>query len=321
MRFDVAVDEYVRDQWGYGHFRSPRTEASYRRTLELLGDQVSNRDPSKVGRDDIKRLLDRWGNPSTRKDQRAHLVAFFKWAMGEGYCVANPAAQTPTVKAVPKPRYRLNEAEVLALLDACVTVREVRAIYLGVFGGLRNQELRGMRGQNFSREGHIWVPASIGKGARERWVPVIEQLAPVVAGIRAEVAADEYVLCAERWRNPPKNTERESLTRRPTSPQALRSLVRRVAERAGVPGAVTVHGLRHFCADLYVNQKGVYVAQQVLGHADIGTTQVYLSKLSADRLREAAMGVRLGDTEGYAVAIPEKTGRIPSKATTGLEPV
>jgi len=49
----------------------------------------------------------------------------------------------------------------------------------------------------------VWVSADIAKGRRERWVPVIADLAPIAAEIRTDVGFDEYVLPAQRFRNPP----------------------------------------------------------------------------------------------------------------------
>ena len=71
-------------------------------------------------------------------------------------------------------------------------------IYPAVCAGLRRQELRGMQGKHFRRHGWVWVSADIGKGQKERWVPVIRDLELVWAEIAQHVAEDEYVIPAQR---------------------------------------------------------------------------------------------------------------------------
>jgi integrase len=55
--------------------------------------------------------------------------------------------------------------------------------HLGVCAGIRNAELRGLQRRHFERAGWIHVSADIAKGGRERWVPVLPELEPIVAEI------------------------------------------------------------------------------------------------------------------------------------------
>lgn len=88
------------------------------------------------------------------------------------------------------------------------------------------------------------MSADIGKGGKERWVSVTDELAPVVARIRSRLEPDDYVLPAQRWRNPPENSAKRDLRKHPSSSQALRSLVQRVAKRAGISGRIYPHLMR-----------------------------------------------------------------------------
>src|ERR1035441_4930061 len=117
-------------------------------------------------------------------------------------------------------------------------------------------------------------------------VPVIPDLVPVVDEIRADVGLDEYVLPAERFRNPPFNTDRLELRRRPSSSQALRQLVIRVAKRARVATHVTPHALRHAYAEHIARETDTRIAQHLLGHAHLGTTDTYLGRPRLDRSEE-----------------------------------
>ena len=202
MKFFEAIDWYIGDMRSQGRLNSDSSERGYRSTLEAHAVDVGNRDPSKTGREDVKRTLRRWPNPNTQGTNRAKLVSFYGWAMGEGIRKDNPAQQTPRPRRRRAESYRMTEREAIALLRAARGVRERRAIHLLVCAGLRNAELRGLQGRHFERVGFIQVSADIAKGGRERWVPVIGELAPVVDEIRGSVARDEFVLPAQRFRNP-----------------------------------------------------------------------------------------------------------------------
>jgi site-specific recombinase XerD len=321
MRFDVAIDEYVRDMWSQGRFTSEATERNYRLVLYAHAEDVDNRDPERTGRDDVKRTLRRWSHPNSQRKNRSILIAFYDWMVEEGKRPHNPARQTPRPRKRPVTTHRLSRDEVAALLNAVEDERERRVIFLGVFAGLRNGELRGLRGRHFQRPGFIWVSPDIGKGGKERWVPVSDELEPVVARIRRQVGPDEYVLPAQRSRNPPMNSEMVDRRKRPSSSQALRSLVRRVAKRAGVTGRVYPHLMRHAFADNMVRHAGLREAQQMLGHADSRTTEIYLGNSTPDELTAAIKGFSFGVLIERAFYPPHNVLANPVEAPTGIEPV
>lgn len=158
MKFSEAIEEFVRDQWSQGRMRSPATERSYRSVLYRHREDVENRDPAYIGREDVKRTLRHWSHPNTQANHRSILVSFYAWAMEEGYRKDNPALQTRRPKRRPAIVYRLTLDETVALLEEASSPRERRAIFLGLCAGLRNQELRGLQGRHFERSG--WVEVS-----------------------------------------------------------------------------------------------------------------------------------------------------------------
>lgn len=319
MRFDQAIDLYIADMQAQGRLNSASSERGYRSTLVAHAEDISNRDPAYVGRDDVKLTLRRWPNSNTQGTNRAKLVSFYDWTMEEGLRKDNPARQTRRPRRRPALKYRLTGAEALAVLNAARGTRERRVIFLGLCAGLRNAELRGLQGRHFSRHGLVWVSADIAKGGRERWVPVIPDLALVVEGIRKEVREAEYVLPAQRFRDPPFNTQRRDLRLRPSSSQALRELVIRVVKRAGISEHVRPHDLRHAYAEHIARATDTRIAQHLLGHATLGTTDTYLGRPRLDDMvaavKDATYGVR---TNVLGVA---QTACMASKATTGVEPV
>jgi len=319
MRFDEAIDLYVTDMQVQGRLSSARSVVGYRSTLVAHGEDVGNRDPAYVGREDVKRTLRRWNHANTQGTNRSKLVSFYAWTMEEGLRKDNPALQTRRPRRRPSMKSRLTEREVLAILEAARGGRERRAIFLAACAGLRNAELRGLQGRHFAREGVVWVSSDIAKGGRERTVPVIADLAPVVEEIRANVAVEGYVLPAQRFRNPPTNTERQDLRLQPSSPQALIALVTRVSAHAGIATHVTPHDLRHAYAEYIARCADTRVAQHLLGHAHLGTTDTYLGRPRLDDMvaavKDATYGVR---TNVLGVAEKLHTGL---EATTGIEPV
>lgn len=290
MKFSAAIDLYVADQKSYGRINSRHTETRYRSTLNCHCDDVTNRAPHTTGREEVKQTLRRWPNPNTQRVARAILVSFYDWTVEEGIRPNNPARQTRRPKRKPAEVYRLTRAETIAMLAAAHTDLERRTIYLGICAGLRNAELRGLQGRHLRRPGFIWVSKEIAKGGRERWIPVIADLAPILTQLE-HLADDEYVLPAQRWRDPGTNRQHMSLTRRPMSPQAVYYLVRRVGTRAGIAAGVHPHLLRHAYGDHIAKRAGLLVAQHMLGHASVETTRsTYVGKTTLDELTEAVAG-------------------------------
>ena len=119
-----------------------------------------------------------------------------------------------------------------------------------------------------------------GKSGRERMVPLNE------AAIRA---LEEYENVRDRFVKPsnkgwlfPSRASGGHLTR-----QRFSQLVKELAAKAGIdPAKVSPHALRHaFASHLLANGADLRAVQQMLGHADISTTQIYTHVLQ-ERLQE-----------------------------------
>lgn len=304
VKLTAAIDLYCDEMWHQGRFTSKRTETSYRHCLQVHAADVGNRDPRATGREDVKRTLSRWKHPNTQARNRSMLVSFYDWLMEEGFRKDNPARQTRRPKTRKAQVYRLTREEVTALLQAARSRRERWTIYLGICAGLRREELRLLQGRHFARDGWIWVSADIAKGSRERWVPVVGDLRPVVAEIRELRGDDEYVLAPEQFADPGwlGNSRPVERTDRPGDGKTIWRTVRRVAKRAGITADVGAHTLRHAFADHIARLADLQSAQSMLGHADLGTTQTYLGKPTLDDLAEAVAHVRFLPAAGYPPA-------------------
>ena len=117
------------------------------------------------------------------------------------------------------------------------------------------------------------------------------------AEIRELVRADDYVLPAQRWRDPGRNAERVELARRRSSSQALRSLVMEVAARAGINAHIHPHLLRHAFGDHIAKRVGLKNAQALMGHATVATTaDMYTVGPTLDDLAASVAGFAFGLT-------------------------
>lgn len=288
MRFDHATDRFVEDMRADGRMRSDNTEQSYRYVLDRFAKDHSNPEVGEATRAMVKRTLAHWPNPATRKQRHAVLTSFFDWAVYEGLAVASPAREVKPTRVRPNPKTRLTRSEVLRLLDAAEPVRRDRwAVNLLLYTGARNAELRGLRGRDLARDG--WVRL-FGKGGKERWVPVVPELRPIVDEIRALITPDGFVLPGQRSLDPPHHTMQYDAATMLSS-SALRRQIMRVGDRAGIALHVHPHLLRHSHGDAVARYAGVRVAQAVLGHESIETTVgTYTGSVSLDELAASMTG-------------------------------
>ena len=181
--------------------------------------------------------------------------------------------------------------EVQQFLAAARGRSERRIAYLGVCAGLRRNELRLLQGRHLARAGLIWVSGDIAKGSRERWVPVISDLAPVVEEIRATQPADHYLLPGTEWVQSGRGLVPLECPDRACHAKTIWRAVRRIGRRAGIAYPVHPHLMRHAFASHVTRLAGLHAAQAVLGHASIQTTQGYLSQPSLDELARALRSV------------------------------
>lgn len=285
MRMTQAIDLFVEEMTAEGRFNSPATEASYRATLMKHAEDVGNRDPRKVGRDDVKRTLQRWrGN--TRALYHAHLASFYDFTMESGFRKDNPARQVRRTKVRKPSVYRLTRQEVRDFRAAAKPGRERTIADFGLLAGLRAKELLGLQGRHLRRPGWVWVSPDIGKGRRERWVPVLPELEPTWTQC-AKCADDEFIL-PNRQQGLHANARLDRLDpSRPMSYQSLYQAVGRIGRRAGIAAPVHPHLLRHAFGDHIARFAGIKVAQFVLGHSTVATTERYTGAPSLDEISAA----------------------------------
>lgn len=212
----------------------------------------------------------------------AALRAFYRFAENEKILPVNVAENLSLPRRWKRLPKALADSEIAKLLtpespetpEALCTQAVLELAYAS---GLRLAELRNVRLEQLHLEaGFINV---IGKGNKERVVPV---------GRKAVAALNRYLESGRPKLVTPKSPGNVFLTKRGT-PFAATTLWRRIKDRvrrSGVARNVTPHMLRHsFATHLLEHGADLRVIQELLGHANISTTEIY-THVEGNRLRD-----------------------------------
>jgi integrase/recombinase XerD len=142
--------------------------------------------------------------------------------------------------------------------------------------GVRASELAGLKVSDLNLD--IGYLRCLGKGSRERIIPV---------GQAAIAATVDYLQTLRPRLAKPHSGDFLLLSRtgRPMSRIEIWRLIKKYAARAGMPKNLTVHTLRHcFATHLLAGGADLRSLQEMLGHVDIATTQIY-THVDQERLR------------------------------------
>jgi len=216
----------------------------------------------------------------------AAVKSFFAFLQAEGKLKINPTetlASPKVGKSLPKP-LTVQEIDELLEQPARRTTPEGRRdramLELMYATGLRVTELVSLDVDDVQVDVEKPYVRLLGKGNRERQIPLLEQPAqevaeyirfarPRVVGERNETAL--FV-----------NRRGERLTR-----QGFWLILKGYSAAAGIQGRVTPHTLRHsFATHMLRGGMDIHKVQELLGHANISTTQVY-TQVSREHIREA----------------------------------
>jgi integrase/recombinase XerD len=272
---------------------SRNTLEAYRSDLQQFGEFLSRRgvDPLAVGPEDLRAFISELATgsaqrtavaPATLQRKIACLRSFYRHLRREQVLEADPTAElrAPRSRArLPKVLTRDEVAHLLAQpRGSAPTVLRDRALLETMYAcGLRASEAIALELPQLDLDSGI-VRAR-GKGSKERIVPIGSK---AIQALRAYLDKGRPRLVGVR--DEPRvfvNARGGRLSR-----QGLYKIVQRHARTAGLARRMSPHTLRHtFATHLLAGGCDLRSLQEMLGHADIGTTQVY-THLSADRLRD-----------------------------------
>ena len=218
----------------------------------------------------VKRQIDGL-DPRTLAKSTSAIRSFFRFLVLEGQCTGNPARQVDSPKTAMRIPRVLDTEEVDRLLaarrpESLPDARDGALFELIYSCGLRVSEAVGLTVDRISLpEGMVRV---MGKGSRERLVPMG---ARAKAELGLYLSAVRPVLLAGRR---PTSVLFVSRGGRRLSRKTVWKSFKSLALRAGVEGKV--HTLRHsFATHLLSGGADLRSVQELLGHADIATTQIY----------------------------------------------
>lgn len=248
---------------------------SYSTDLARLGDWAGRNglDLMSLERQDLREWLIDLGAEKLSENSRRRLISavrgFYKFLMFDGHIKNNPAEDlVAPQKGVYLPRF-LNQTEIEMLLAAPDTSNEIglrdRAILEIMYAsGLRVSEAANLKIGNVDID--LGIVTTTGKGSKTRRVPV---------GSSAVEWLKSYLAVRRKRENIEVDSIFVNSNGAPLNRQIIHKMISEYAKKCGLEG-VSPHTLRHsFATHLVQNSADIRSVQQMLGHVDISTTQIY----------------------------------------------
>ena len=286
----VPVEEFIRHlavERGLSVNYQLSTQRSLETFMEWAVRTKGRNGPSEITPQDLTDFLE-WRKraglaAASIKLEAIALRVFFRFCLARGLIQTNPAGHLPVPRIEAYLPDTLNAQDTARLVEAArgddpLGLRDRALLELLYGSGLRVAEACGSRLENLSlEEAFIRV---VGKGNKTRLVPV---------GGRAREALTRY-LDSGRPQLVSKRSGAEiflSVRGRKLTPQRVWQLVKHYASVAGLAEEISPHTLRHsFATHLLAGGADLRIIQEMLGHADISTTQIY-THVDASGLRAA----------------------------------
>ena len=283
----VLFEQYLAVELGL----ADNTRTAYLRDLRLLQKalgQKSSEELLTVSRRQLlaylSQLKQAGRSPTTIARKLASIKAFYRFLTAERYIRRDPAEVLEAAqKGIHLPKF-LSVQEVDELLEqpnlgTLEGYRDKTMLETLYATGMRVSELVSVPVENVDLKMQYLIV--MGKGSKERMLPLgrtaLKYLERYLNVVRPQLLHNKPDSCKElfvtSWGGP--------LTR-----QRVNELLEGYAQSAGITKRVTPHMLRHsFATHLLNNGTDLRVVQELLGHADISTTQIY-TQLDMARLRE-----------------------------------
>jgi integrase/recombinase XerC len=251
---------------------SAHTLDAYRRDLDALSEWTKKNgidEPATLHAEQLRSFIAaehrRGLSPKSVQRRLSAVRSWFQWLLKHGHVSANPAAGIRAPKASRKLPQVLDPDEAARLVevptDAPLGKRDRALLELFYSSGLRLSELCGLRWRDLDLDDGIVTV--LGKGSKQRVVPVGSHARKALAEWRGEsgAARDAHVFPGRSGA---------------ITPRAVQLRLRQLAQRQGLFKRVHPHLLRHSFASHVLESSGdLRGVQELLGHADIATTQIY----------------------------------------------
>jgi integrase/recombinase XerD len=275
---------YLLAERGY----SKRTKSEYVADLMLFGRYLATqgRQGSALGElslDDLRGFLG-WcreslgHSPASIARRASALRHFFDFSVGSGWMAVDPSRGlkgTKIPRRLPKPMTEDQMERLLGTIDATTAQGRLdKVCFEMIYGsGLRVSELVGLKARDvFPDDANGMMIKVHGKGGKERIVPMsgasVLVLAEYLRDRGAKLAPTAPLLVTPLGK--------------PLGPRFIQRHLKSLLLKAGIDTIFTPHKLRHsFATHLLAHGADIRVIQELLGHADLSTTQVYTQVTNA----------------------------------------
>ena len=280
MEIDTIIDQYTSFLLMEKGL-SKNSVISYKLDVIAFFDYIK-RDPFKIKKDNILTYFTSLKNiniaSTTLARKYSSLKSFFNYLIYDGKLKESPMEIMQSPKIWKKLPEILSYNEIQQLFAQCDLndtwqLRDRMAMEILYSSGLRVSELIGLKNQNVLYD--IEFLRVIGKGDKERLVPTSGEALELIKKFNNKVNTTRLV------DNVVLNRRGKDITR-----QYIWQMLKKYALKAGIPKKVYPHILRHsFATHLIENGADLRSVQEMLGHADIATTQIY-THISREYIKE-----------------------------------
>ena len=224
----------------------------------------------------IMQLRDDEITPASISRKISALKSFFKWACANGYAVSNPISTFEPSKLPKHLPKVLSLADIDTLINSNINITERVVLELLYSCGLRVSELCNLKLQNINMKSKNILCS--GKGAKERLIPFGKSAIEILNKYFTE---RNFIITNF-------NLTTDKLLVTDTGRVMTRQDVYRIVHKLGdmIHKDISPHTLRHtFATHLLENGADLRVVQELLGHSDVSTTQLY-THISKKRLKD-----------------------------------
>lgn len=281
FKLNPELEKYVKEYLYTEYSTSKNTRNSYAYDLIMLAKFYNSRNVIHLKKEDIQEYL-RSNKEKTAKTIAHYLTTFnnfYKYLVEENIITINPCESIKMPKLEKKLPVYLTVEEVDKLLDirtsTAYDLRNKAMLELLYASGLRISELCDLKMSNLYLDDEM--VKVFGKGSKERLVPVNEV---------ALKALREYLCYGRGELLGIHDSEFVFISSRHTriSRQAFFKYLKKLCEEKGIKKNISPHILRHsFATHLLNNGADLRIVQELLGHSDISTTQIY-THLTTEKL-------------------------------------
>lgn len=282
MNWQEAIENYT-THITYVDRKSKQTIDSYLNDLKHYYEFFKDTDLDKIDTKQINQYLqevnDRCSN-STVLRTKTSIVSFHKFLSQYYKLKVNPAASIQKIRKIYRYPKVINQTSINQILD--VSESEHESFYIAMFDvlyscGLRVSELVNLNlNQLFLEQGYIRV---IGKGDKERVIPMADVTRK---NLKRYIDNDRFL-----WLKSKSNLIFIKPDGKPINRQYVYNSLKKRCQEIGLDIDISPHKLRHSFATALLNGGAdLRIVQELLGHSDISTTQIY-THVEGKRMHEA----------------------------------